>query len=86
METLTLVRLAEAYAEHCSLTLSTGSPYARNDGKFFDKLKAGAGGTLKTASAVVQWFSDNWPDDLAWPKDIVRPLPSTRLGRGRSAA
>lgn len=78
METLTLVRLAEAYAEHLQLTLSTVSTYARSDGKFFGRLKAGAGCTLKTASTVVQWFSDNWPEDLAWPKDIARPSRGTR--------
>lgn len=78
METLTLVRLAEAYAGHLQLTLSTVSTYARNDGKFFDKLKGGASCTLKTASTVVQWFADNWPADLTWPKDIVRPAKSKR--------
>lgn len=78
METLTLVRLAEAYAQHLSLTLSTVSTYARNDGKFFDKLKGGAGCTVKTASIVMQWFADNWPEDLAWPKDISRPAKSKR--------
>jgi hypothetical protein len=78
METLTLVRLAEAYAEHLSLTLSTVSTYARSDGKFFGRLKGGSGCTVKTATTVAQWFSDNWPDDLAWPRDIARPAKTKR--------
>jgi len=78
METLTLIRLAEAYAEHCSLTLSTVSTYARKDGKFFGRLKSGSGCTLNTANTVVLWFADNWPADLAWPKDIARPSRGAR--------
>ncbi len=78
METLTLVRLAETYAEHLQLTLSTVSTYARSDGKFFGRLKAGSGCTLKTASTIVQWFADNWPEDLAWPSGIARPAKTKR--------
>ncbi|TAG18698.1 MAG: hypothetical protein EAZ40_11205 [Rhodobacterales bacterium] len=78
METLTLLRLAETYAGHLSLKLSTVSTYVRNDGKFFDRMKTGSGCTLKTAAAVVQWFADNWPDDLTWPRDIARPAKSKR--------
>lgn len=78
METLTLVRLAETYAGHHSLSLSTVSTYARNDGKFFDRLRSGAGCTLKTAAAVLQWFSDHWPEDLAWPQEIARPAKTKR--------
>lgn len=78
METLTLVRLAEAYGEHLNLTLSTVSTYATNDGKRLPHLKGGGGCTLKTAAAVLQWFSDNWPEDLAWPKDIARPARGAR--------
>ena len=78
METLTLVRLAEAYAEHLQLALSTVSTYAVNDGKRLPHLKNGGGCTVKTASIFMQWFADNWPDDLAWPKDIARPAKSKR--------
>ncbi len=78
METTSLIRLAEAYGQHLNLTLSTVSTYAANDGKKLPHLKAGGGCTVKTAAAVLQWFSDSWPDDLAWPKDIARPPRGTR--------
>lgn len=86
METLTLTTLAETYAAHLSLKLSTVSTYVRNDGKFFDRLKEGAGCTLKTASAVLGWFDENWPADLDWPAGIARPSAAAKPQRGRRAA
>lgn len=79
METFSLVTLAESFAAHRALSLSTVSTYARNDGKFFIRLKGGAGCTVRTAATVAQWFSDNWPDDLEWPRDIARPAKSRRV-------
>jgi hypothetical protein len=78
MKTSDLVRLADAYARHRSLSMSTVSTYVRNDGKFFDKLKGSSGCTLKTAAAVLKWFSDNWPVDLEWPGDLDRPSKAKR--------
>lgn len=69
-----LVRLAETYAAHRGLTLSTVSTYAATDGKFFPELKRGASCTLRRAARVLDWFADNWPADLEWPRDIARPL------------
>lgn len=68
-----LVHLAETYAAHHNLALSTVSTYAANDGKFFGNLKGDAGCTLSKAERVVAWFSENWPADLTWPRDIQRP-------------
>lgn len=86
MDTKTLVKLAEAYAGHSGLKLSTVSTYAAMDGKFFGRLKEGAGCTLRKAARLVQWFSDNWPADLEWPRDIARPSATAKLPRGRRAA
>lgn len=47
-------------------------------GDFFRGLMAGADCRTSTADRAMQWFSDNWPDDLAWPKDIARPARGTR--------
>jgi hypothetical protein len=77
MDTKTLVDLAEAYAAHSGLKLSTVSTYAATDGKFFSRLKGGAGCTLRKAAILVTWFSDNWPADLEWPRSIPRP-PRTK--------
>lgn len=68
-----LIALAEAYAEHNRLTLSTVSTYAADDGKYFRNLREGAGLTLRKAERLLHWFSDNWPSDLDWPADIPRP-------------
>ncbi|CUH68034.1 hypothetical protein TG4357_03353 [Thalassovita gelatinovora] len=73
METDCIVELAEAFASHCGLKLSTVSTYAANDGKWLDGLKGNASCTLRKASVVIRWFSDNWPSDLEWPADIPRP-------------
>lgn len=68
-----LVALAEAYAAHRGLKLSTVSTYVASDGKFFGNLKTTAGCTLKTAARVLAWFHANWPADLEWPRHIPRP-------------
>ena len=72
-----IIRLAEQYAAHQALTLATVSTYAGNDGKLFRRMKLeGAGCTLKTAARLMVWFSDHWPSDLEWPRDIPRPPKS----------
>ncbi len=77
MNTEQIVSLAMVYSGHAGLTLSTVSTYAANDGKWLPNLKAGtASCTLRKAAAVVGWFNDNWPADLAWPRDIPRPSKS----------
>jgi hypothetical protein len=73
METKNLTDLADRFAAHRGWKLSTLSTYAAGDGKFFDRLKKGAGCTLRTAAKLFQWFSANWPADLEWPRDIPRP-------------
>lgn len=79
MNTDTLVTLAETYAVHRGLALSTVSTYAATDGKFFPELKKGAGCTLRRAHRVLSWFDANWPADLEWPRDIPRPAPKRRV-------
>lgn len=78
MNAIDLVRLAEEYARHCGLTLSTVSTYAQRDGKFFDRLRGGGCCTLRVAERNVRWFDSNWPRDLEWPRDIPRPSKSKK--------
>lgn len=68
-----LVELAEAYAAHRGLKLSTVSTYVAADGKFFGSLKKEAGCTLARAARVLAWFDAHWPADLEWPRHIPRP-------------
>lgn len=73
MNTNDLLLLAKQYGDQKNLTLSTVSSYAANDGKFFARLNDGAGCTLRTAARITLWFSDNWPEELEWPRSIPRP-------------
>lgn len=68
-----LIDLANRYGAHLGLSHWRVSFLARGDGGFFKRLGEGKTCTLKTATAVLQWFSDNWPDDLSWPADVARP-------------
>ena len=67
------LHLMTLYAAHTGLAISTvsrkvGSP------SMADRLAQGRV-TLATVHRVEQWLSDRWPDDLAWPRDILRPEP-----------
>lgn len=73
-----LLILAGLYGEHLGKSHWRVSFLVRKDGQFFKRLEAGGTCTLRTAAIVLQWFSDNWPEDLAWPKDIARPARGTR--------
>jgi hypothetical protein len=79
MTTEQLVRLAEIYGQHRSLTLKTVSTYAMGGGRYFDALKKGANITIRVADRLSIWFSDHWPSDLEWPTDIPRPEPKKEV-------
>ena len=66
-------KLAETYSRHTGLKASTLGVYAVNDGKFFVRLQGGYDCRTKTARKVAEWFSTNWPQDLAWPESVPRP-------------
>lgn len=68
-----LLALANLICVHNGWKLSTLSRYAGNDGKFFKGLEDGKSCTLRTASKLLSWFSDNWPEELEWPSEISRP-------------
>jgi hypothetical protein len=55
---------------------STLALRAAKDARFFDRVETGGGFTVRTYDHVLNWFSHNWPDDLAWPADIERPSRS----------
>ena len=68
-----LLILVGRYKEHTGLSEATISTYAANDGKFFSRLRTGADCNSRRAERLVQWFSDNWPENLSWPDEIKRP-------------
>lgn len=73
-----LIDLSEAFAGHLNLSHWRVSFLARGDGQFFKRLREGRGCTIKTAAMLFQWFSDNWPTDLEWPRDVPRPPKSRK--------
>ncbi len=81
-----ILKLAKLYGDHCGLAPATVSTYAANDGKLFKKLAEGrASCTLKRVERLVQWFSENWPEDLEWPADAPRPAPSNQSPQEKEA-
>lgn len=75
-----LLTLARAYAKARGIKLSTLSRFAHGDPPFFDKLgKAKAVGfTVRKYDQAMQWFRNNWPDDLPWPDIWNPPRPSRK--------
>ena len=70
---LELARVLAAVRGH---TLSTISLRIAGQGSLFGRLaKEEADLTLQRRDRIFQNFSDNWPEDLKWPSDILRPEP-----------
>jgi hypothetical protein len=66
---------------HTGVKESTLSSYAMNDGKRLSAIREkGADITSRRAERVMNWFSENWPIDLQWPKDVERPTSSNQKG------
>ena len=74
-----IVRLAAALANHRRRSPSTIGRWASGDGRFYSRLAGGHDITIRRAVRIMQWFSDHWPSDLAWPPDIPRPAPSASV-------
>jgi hypothetical protein len=67
-----LLTIAHAFGTATNRSLARVSTMVRNDGKFFDRLERGAGCTMATYEACMQWFADNWPEDAEWPTGVTR--------------
>ena len=75
MSTDRLIRLAESYARHHRLALSTVGRLAGGHGHFFDRVANGRV-TFRRVDRSIQWFSDHWPAELGWPHELPRPEPT----------
>ena len=64
--------LASTYAAHVRRSVSTVADHAGLHNRLFRRLKLGGGCRVDTFNAAMQWFSENWPRDLEWPRDIPR--------------
>ena len=76
-----LITLAQTLAAHQGVTHFAISMRAVGKGDFFkNMIERGYDCRTRTAARLMQWFSDNWPSDLEWPRDVPRP------GRSKEAA
>lgn len=74
-----LITLAETLAAHQGVTHFAISMRAMGKGDFFKRLqKPGADCRTGTATRLAAWFSENWPSDLEWPRNIPRPQKSKK--------
>jgi hypothetical protein len=70
-----LLTVAEAYSAKREVSFSTLGRQAAGDWRFFDHLREGAKTfTARKYDQVMVWFSNNWPDSVAWPEGIERPV------------
>jgi hypothetical protein len=70
-----MVKVGTRFSVATGLASSTVGMRVARDGRFFDRLTDGRGFTVKTYDNVLQWFSDHWPDNAEWPRDVPRPEP-----------
>jgi hypothetical protein len=68
-----LIAVATAYSEATGTTLSTLSTRLFNGGSRLQSIAAGGDLNTRNFENAMQWFSDNWPEDLPWPAGAGRP-------------
>lgn len=78
MEPKHLITLAETLSGHIGRSEQTISNWAAGHALLFKRLRADKGCTWRVMKKTAQWFSDNWPEDLEWPRDIPRPSAKKR--------
>ncbi|POR42539.1 hypothetical protein CRT23_12160 [Methylobacterium sp. V23] len=74
-----LLAVADAYGDVCSVPQSTVSKRALQDSARLAQLRSGSCDIgVKRLARTLQWFSDNWPlsRDADWPADVQRPAKS----------
>jgi hypothetical protein len=72
-----LIRLARLYASACGISLSTLGRQACGNNRVFVRLAKGGGANSRTLERIETFFLATWPDNAAWPSDIV-PSPRPR--------
>jgi hypothetical protein len=68
-----IIHLSQSLSAHLNKSHWAISMRIFRKGDFFRKLEAGADCQIGTALKALQWFADNWPEDLDWPKGVYRP-------------
>lgn len=71
-----LLRVSDAYCEAKDLARPTVSALILKDSRAFDRVADGGSITIRNYERAMQWFSNHWPQDLPWPREVSRPVPS----------
>lgn len=69
----TIFRLSDLYCAHRGCAEATLSTRLFGDGKRLGAIRSGSDVGVRRAHRALAWFAANWPADLKWPDDIVRP-------------
>ncbi len=75
METHHLTTLAANLAAHMGRSETTVAGWCGVHNRLFTRLSAGNGCRVDTYNKALSSFSELWPADLEWPRDIPRPDP-----------
>lgn len=68
-----LLRVFDAYVAATKLAEATVSSRFLGRGARIQDLRAGGDMGSRTIHGVIERFAKNWPNDAAWPADVVRP-------------
>jgi hypothetical protein len=68
-----LKRVFTAFSAASQFSAATVWSRAARDARFLDRIEGGAGFTVKSYDRAIAWFSENWPDGIAWPEGVDRP-------------
>ena len=73
-----LICLSAQMADHVDRSEATLSTWCVGHARLFSRLRDGKGCNAHTYRDALEWFSDNWPEDLTWPADVPRPDPTQK--------
>lgn len=73
-----LFDVAEPYAEWRDVSMSTLGRLVANDGKMFGRLRDGGDIGVTRWVTAMRWFSDHWPDGVAWPVHVPRRIDDAK--------
>ncbi|OWV94245.1 hypothetical protein ATY81_12395 [Rhizobium sp. R72] len=73
-----IITLADTYAEASGIGRKRMSTIVFNRGAKLDDIVDGGDLATGTFERALQWFSDNWPEGVAWPDagPLPRPEPT----------
>ncbi|MBN8294703.1 hypothetical protein JI664_22220 [Rhodobacter sp. NTK016B] len=73
-----LLTLATLLGSHVGRSDMTVAKWCGVHARLFNRLRAGEGCRVDTFNKALKAFSDIWPEDLEWPREIARPAKSTK--------